>query len=188
MITFLSLFVFVLVIYLSFLLHLLTYETLWFGTTLFFLIVIIHVQVCWQISGEVQQNKFNTLVIWAFWFSYLNGYSLCFHSWQIVVSKIISNMCMLHIFRVFQLYVWSASLQCDLQQRTSISRDFCLRFSKRLEDSDLVIIRLTGIGPIRRISVLDWFLSYCLNENCCIVLTNLAKWRLINQKINQLNF
>jgi hypothetical protein len=68
-ITFLSLFVFVLVNYLSFLLHLLTYETLWFGTTLFFLVVIIHVQVCWQIAGEEQQNKSNMIfsVLARFW-------------------------------------------------------------------------------------------------------------------------
>jgi hypothetical protein len=30
-------------------------------------------------------------------------YIICFHSWQIVVSKIIFNKCILHIFRVFQL-------------------------------------------------------------------------------------
>jgi hypothetical protein len=33
-----------------------------------------------------------------------------------------------------------------------------LRLSKRLVDSDLAVIGMTGIGPIRKISVLDWFL------------------------------
>jgi hypothetical protein len=50
----------------------------------------------------------------------------------IVVSKIIFNKCILHIFRVFQLSVWSASLHFQLQQTTDISRDFSLRLSKRL--------------------------------------------------------
>jgi hypothetical protein len=40
------------------------------------------------------------------------------------------------------------------------SRDFSLRLSKRLEDCDLAVIGLTGIGPIRKIFVLDWFLPY----------------------------
>jgi hypothetical protein len=35
-----------------------------------------------------------------------------------------------------------------------ISRDFPLQLSKCLADSDLVVIGLTGIGPIRKISVL----------------------------------
>jgi DNA integrity scanning protein DisA with diadenylate cyclase activity len=46
----------------------------------------------------------------------------------------------------------------QLQQTTDISRDFSLRLSKRLADSDLAVIGLTGIEPIRKISVLDWVL------------------------------
>jgi hypothetical protein len=41
----------------------------------------------------------------------------------------------------------------QLQQTTDISRDFSLRLSKRLADSDLAVIGRTGIGPIRKISV-----------------------------------
>ena len=41
-----------------------------------------------------------------------------------------------------------------LINQSNISRDFSLRLSKRLEDSDLAVIGLTGIGPIRKISVL----------------------------------
>ena len=40
-----------------------------------------------------------------------------------------------------------------------------LQLSKCLADSDLVVIGLTGIGPIRKISVLDWFLPYWPNES-----------------------
>ena len=47
-----------------------------------------------------------------------------------------------------------------LINQSNISRDFFLRLSKRLADSDLAVIGLTGIGPIRKISVLDWFLPY----------------------------
>jgi hypothetical protein len=45
------------------------------------------------------------------------------------------------------------------------SRDFSLQLSKCLEDSDLAVIGLTGIGPIRTISVLNWFLPYWPNES-----------------------
>jgi hypothetical protein len=53
--------------------------------------------------------------------------------------------------------------------------------SKRLVDSDLGVIGRTGIGPIRKISVLDWFLSFWPNENIYIVLTDLTILRLINE-------
>ena len=105
---------------------------------------------------------------------YINhGYSLCCHSWQIIISKIFFNKCILHIFRVFQLSVWSASLHFELQQTTDISRDFSLRLSKRLADSDLAVIGRIEIVPIRKISVLDWFLPYWPNESFYIVLTDL---------------
>jgi hypothetical protein len=45
-----------------------------------------------------------------------------------------------------------------LINQSNISRDFSLQLSKCLADSGLVVIGLTGIGPIRKISVLDWFL------------------------------
>ena len=60
-----------------------------------------------------------------------------------------------------------------LINQSIISRDFSLRLSKRLEDSDLAVIGLTGIGSIRKISVLDWFLPYWPNERFYIVLTDL---------------
>jgi hypothetical protein len=63
----------------------------------------------------------------------------------------------------------------------NISRDFSLQLSKCLADSDLVVIGLTGIGPIRKISVLDWFLPYWPNESFYIVSTDFIIWRLINQ-------
>jgi hypothetical protein len=47
----------------------------------------------------------------------------------------------------------------------NISLDFFLQLSKCLANSDLVVIGLTGIGPIRKISVLDWFLPYWPNES-----------------------
>ena len=59
-----------------------------------------------------------------------------------------------------------------LINQSNISRDFSLGLSKRLEDSDLALIGLTGIGPIRKISVLDWFLSYWPNESFYIALTD----------------
>ena len=52
-----------------------------------------------------------------------------------------------------------------LINQSNISRDFSLRLSKRLEDSDLAVIGRTGVGPIRKISVLDWFLPYWTNES-----------------------
>ena len=60
-----------------------------------------------------------------------------------------------------------------LINQSNISRDFSLQLSKCLADSDLVVLGLTGIGPIRKISVLDWFLPYWPNENFYIVLTDL---------------
>ena len=60
-----------------------------------------------------------------------------------------------------------------LINQSNISRDFSLQLSKCLADSDLVVIGLTGIGPIRKISVLVWFLPYWPNESFYIVLTNL---------------
>ena len=60
-----------------------------------------------------------------------------------------------------------------LINQSNISQDFSLWLSKRLADSDLAVIGLTGIGPIRKISVLDWFLPYWPNEGFYIVLTDL---------------
>jgi hypothetical protein len=60
-----------------------------------------------------------------------------------------------------------------LINQSNISRDFSLKLSKCLADSDLVVFELTGIGPIRKISVLDWFLPYWPNESFYIVLTDL---------------
>jgi hypothetical protein len=60
-----------------------------------------------------------------------------------------------------------------LINQSNIFRDFSLQLSKRLVDSDLAAIGLTGIGPIRKISVLDWFLPYWPNECFYIVLTDL---------------
>ena len=60
-----------------------------------------------------------------------------------------------------------------LINQSNISLDFSLRLSKRLADSDLAVIGLTGIGPIWKISVLDWFLLYWPNEGFYIVLTDL---------------
>ena len=55
----------------------------------------------------------------------------------------------------------------------NFSRDFTLKLTKCLADSDLVVVGLTGIGPIRKISVFDWFLPYWPNESFYIVLTDL---------------
>jgi len=55
----------------------------------------------------------------------------------------------------------------------NISRDFSLQLSKSLADCDLAVIGLTGIVPIRKISVLDWFLPYWPNASFYIVLTDL---------------
>ena len=60
-----------------------------------------------------------------------------------------------------------------LINQSNISRDFSLQLSKCLADSDLVVIGLTRIEPIRKISVLDWFLPYWPNESFYIVLTDL---------------
>ena len=60
-----------------------------------------------------------------------------------------------------------------LINQSNISRDFSLQLAICLVDSDLVVIGLTGIGPIRKISVLDWFLPYWPNESFYIVLTDL---------------
>ena len=54
----------------------------------------------------------------------------------------------------------------------NISRDFSLQLSICLADSDLVVFGLTGIGPIRKLSVLDWFLPYWPNESFYIELTD----------------
>ena len=68
-----------------------------------------------------------------------------------------------------------------LINQSNFAREFSLQLSKRLVDSDLAVIGLTGIGPIRKISVLDWFLPYWPNESFYIVLTDLTIYRLINQ-------
>jgi hypothetical protein len=60
-----------------------------------------------------------------------------------------------------------------LINQSNISRDFSLQLSKRLVDPDLAVIGLTGIGPIRKISVLGWFLPYWLNESFYIALIDL---------------
>jgi hypothetical protein len=60
-----------------------------------------------------------------------------------------------------------------LINQTNISRDLSLQLSKCLADSNLVVIGLTGIGPIRKISVLDRFLPYWPNESFYFVLTDL---------------
>jgi hypothetical protein len=52
-------------------------------------------------------------------------------------------------------------------------REFSLRMSIRLSGSYLAVIGLTGIGPIKNISVFDWFLPYWPNESFYIVLADL---------------
>jgi hypothetical protein len=56
-----------------------------------------------------------------------------------------------------------------------------MQLSKRIADSDLTVIGLTGNGTIRKISVLDWFLPYWPNESFYIVLTDMIIKRLINE-------
>ena len=58
-----------------------------------------------------------------------------------------------------------------LINQSNIFRDFSLRLSKRLADCDLAVIGMTGIGPIRKISVLEWFcrigpmkVLYCIDR------------------------
>jgi lactate dehydrogenase-like 2-hydroxyacid dehydrogenase len=50
--------------------------------------------------------------------------------------------------------------QLSKYKNVHVCGNFSLQLSKRLADSDLAVIGLTGIGPIRKISVLDWFLPY----------------------------
>jgi hypothetical protein len=69
--------------------------------------------------------------------------------------------------------IWKTSRNDTFINQSNISRDFSLQLSKRLEDSDLAVIGLTGIGPIRKISVLDWFLSYWPSGSFYIALTDL---------------
>ena len=68
-----------------------------------------------------------------------------------------------------------------LINKSNISRNFSLQLSKRLANSDLTVIGLTGNGTIRKISVLDWFLPYWPNESFYIVLTDMIIKRLTNQ-------
>jgi hypothetical protein len=52
-----------------------------------------------------------------------------------------------------------------LINQSNISQDFSLQLSKCLADSDLVVIGLTGIGPIRKISVLaQCKFLYCIDR------------------------
>ena len=52
-----------------------------------------------------------------------------------------------------------------LINKSNISRNFSLQLSKRLADSDLAVIGLTGIGPIRKISVLAQLkFLYCIDR------------------------
>jgi hypothetical protein len=51
-----------------------------------------------------------------------------------------------------------------LINQSNISLDFSLQLSKCLADSDLVVIGLTGIGSIRKISVLDIVICTVLDE------------------------
>ena len=60
-----------------------------------------------------------------------------------------------------------------LINQSNISLDFYLQLSKSLADSDLAVIGLIGIRPIRKISALDWFLLYWPNASFYIVLTDL---------------
>jgi hypothetical protein len=68
-----------------------------------------------------------------------------------------------------QLSVWSASLHFQLQQTTDISRDFSLRLSKRLADSDLAVIGRTGIGPIEKHLKQAIRFRACPKNNCAIL-------------------
>ena len=56
-----------------------------------------------------------------------------------------------------------------LINKSNISRNFSLQLSKRLADSNVAVIGLTGIGPMRKISVLDWFSPYWPNESFYII-------------------
>jgi hypothetical protein len=53
-----------------------------------------------------------------------------------------------------------------LINQSNMSRDFFFRLSKRLEEYDLAIFGLTGIGPIRKISVLNMLLNLSITLGC----------------------
>ena len=57
-----------------------------------------------------------------------------------------------------------------LINQSNIFRDFSLRSLKRLAGSDLAVIGLTGIGSIRKISVLDLFFCLLMHHAATIVL------------------
>jgi hypothetical protein len=61
-----------------------------------------------------------------------------------------------------------------LINQSNNSLDFSFQLSKCLADSDPAVIGLTGIVPIRKISVLDWFLPYWPNESFHIVLEGIG--------------
>jgi hypothetical protein len=64
-------------------------------------------------------------------------------------------------FTVFGMSYVSVIVMIPLLiNQSNISRKFSLRLSKRLEDSDLAVIGLTGIEPIRKISYWTGFLLY----------------------------
>ena len=74
----------------------------------------------------------------------------------LILSKFIKDTESNKQQNLFGLHV---SIHFELACTTDISRDYSMRLSKRLVDSDLAVIGLTGIGLIRKISVLDWFLT-----------------------------
>jgi hypothetical protein len=91
----------------------------------------------------------------------------------------LTNQIIVITFKILKAAIWLVNSLIDprslplLINQSNISRDFSLKLSKCLADSDLVVIGLTGIGPIQKISVLDWFLPYWPNESFYIVLTDL---------------
>jgi hypothetical protein len=72
-----------------------------------------------------------------------------------------------------------------LINQSNDSLDFPLQLSKCLADSDLVVIGLTGIGPIRKISVLDWFLPGTLILGQSLILALKPSFSKQNKHISE---
>ena len=132
---------------------------------------------------------------------YYFQYSQCLINYPINIRQIYDE-CLLFWMTKMSVHTWleisclsSVCQGCctwnpenlQLQPTTDISRDFSLRLSKRLADSDLAVIGRTGIGPVRNISywtvfvvLTQWKFLYCIDRFDNI---KANKSRLINNSL-----
>jgi hypothetical protein len=126
--------------------------------------------MCCQFVNNLNLCLLDIFVLWRISDQYINRNRRPYCSRNIIAYNFVFSFFIWQEIRKYedhrQFYYF---INENMYYRWWVYLDFSLWLSKRLADSDLAVIGLTEIGPIRKISVLDWFLPYWFYEGFYIV-------------------